>query len=80
MTRRIDKSEVQGIRNRIKAKQGNVCAICGRAFTKADYPVLDHDHDTGEVRGLLCHRCNAVLGLATDNIEIFRTAIEYLDR
>lgn len=62
MTRRIDKSEVQGIRNRLKAKQGNVCAICKKAFTKADYPVLDHDHDTGFIRGVLHNSCNQAEG------------------
>src|SRR5688500_1693885 len=42
-------------------RQGGVCATCGNPPT--DKPLcVDHDHTTGVVRGLLCHRCNKALG------------------
>jgi hypothetical protein len=41
---------------------------------------VDHCHETGQVRGLLCQRCNAILGMAKDNIEILKNSIEYLER
>jgi len=39
---------------------------------------IDHDHRTGQVRGLLCHTCNAGLGMFKDNIELLHRAIMYL--
>lgn len=39
---------------------------------------LDHCHKTGIVRGLLCHRCNKVLGLAHDDFELLHSLADYL--
>jgi hypothetical protein len=45
------------------------CGLCGKAFTKGK--VLDHDHDTGHVRGALCRPCNTALGrLGDDLVEV----------
>lgn len=59
--------------------QRNVCAICGK---KDEGKVLcvDHDHATGEVRGLLCNNCNIGLGNLKDSIQILQSAIEYLHK
>lgn len=54
--------------------QDHRCAICRK---KAKLHV-DHNHRTGEPRGLLCFRCNTALGSFDDNVEILRSAIEYL--
>jgi hypothetical protein len=61
--------------------QGHVCAICrsDTTGTKHDWHI-DHDHCTGEVRGLLCHHCNTALGHAKDDPSILRSMIEYLER
>lgn len=60
--------------------QGNRCAICKIAEpTKMGWHV-DHDHETNEVRGILCAHCNRLLGHARDNPETLRAAIEYLAR
>lgn len=59
------------------ADQGERCAICSRA---TDKPHVDHCHQTGRVRGLLCASCNRVLGLVRDSAERLRTAAEYLER
>lgn len=45
----------------LHAYQGGRCAICQKATGKARRLAVDHDHDTGEVRGLLCKPCNYVL-------------------
>ena len=62
--------------------QGGVCAICGNGETSKRYRTLsvDHDHETGAVRGLLCNRCNPMLGYARDDIAVLQGAIEYLKR
>mgnify|MGYP005989620427 FL=1 len=62
-----------------KAPDGYVCPICHRGqseFSRAFS--LDHDHDTGEFRGWLCHNCNTGLGLLKENIESLQRAIDYL--
>lgn len=65
--------------NRIFEEQGGVCATCGKPEkSKHGYLCVDHDHKTGKVRGLLCHRCNAALGQVYDNVSILRKLIEYL--
>lgn len=59
--------------------QGGVCAICKNGNGKRAMNV-DHDHATGAVRGLLCDRCNPMLGYARDDIAVLQTAIEYLTK
>lgn len=69
-------------------KQGGVCAICkGTQATKHTgvgginmYLDIDHDHETGEVRGLLCGSCNRGLGQFKDNIENVLNAAIYLEK
>lgn len=63
------------------AAQGGACAICGVSGPEdCRYGVLviDHDHETGEVRGLLCPTCNSGIGLLGDNLETVQRAVEYL--
>lgn len=55
-------------------QQSNKCLICG---DEVDL-VVDHDHSTGKIRGLLCHTCNIGLGMFKDNIENLERSIEYL--
>jgi phage terminase large subunit-like protein len=61
-------------------KQQGACAICG---THQDDPpkrlYVDHDHETGAVRGLLCMHCNAGLGHFRDSQGLMLRAIKYLD-
>lgn len=58
--------------------QGGVCAICKRANGSTRKLSVDHDHDTGEVRGLLCRPCNDMLGHARDDWRMFARATRYL--
>ena len=61
------------------AEQGGVCAIClsSDPAGKGSFCV-DHDHRTGVVRGLLCSRCNSILGYAKDNPETLARGSVYL--
>lgn len=47
-----------------KSKQNNKCAICQNQFESGKEPHIDHNHNTSEYRGILCHRCNILLGMA----------------
>ncbi len=60
---------------RLVDKQGGRCAICE---TETEKLHIDHDHETGKVRGLLCMNCNTALGQFKDDIEILKAAILYL--
>jgi hypothetical protein len=62
--------------------QNGVCAICGQFRTSKDktHMVVDHDHKTGEIRGILCNWCNNMLGYAQDSTTSLRNAITYLER
>lgn len=67
--------------------QNFVCAICGLPETqhsnkkgKVDSLRVDHDHDTGKIRGLLCSRCNFGLGHFQDDKKLLNKAINYLKK
>ena len=67
--------------DRMLAEQGGVCAMCGTdkpgGPEHAEYFPVDHDHETGEVRGLLCFLCNRRLGTYE---EVRELAEAYLQR
>lgn len=54
------------------------CGICRKVPERKYSLHIDHDHETGRVRGLLCSRCNSGLGKLGDNVAGLRAAIEYL--
>ena len=60
--------------------QAGRCAICGSVFKSDKDTHIDHDHATGEVRGLLCANCNRLLGAAKESPEVLVHAISYLER
>ena len=69
-------------------KQKSMCRICGKTVHKApenskdkqDQAVIDHDHKTGKLRGLLCHQCNVGLGNFKDSTNRMLNAIMYLSK
>lgn len=74
----IDKQEIE----RIYTEQSGQCACCGE-----NYPgwgknglVVDHDHRTGVVRGLLCRTCNVMLGMAKDDPTTLMKGAVYLEK
>lgn len=64
--------------DRLYEGQGGACAICQRAYGKSKRLAVDHDHATGDVRGLLCSPCNSMLAHARDSTQFFTKAYYYL--
>jgi hypothetical protein len=64
-------------------KQDYKCATCKSSdpigYRGSDKFCVDHDHSTGEVRGLLCNHCNRALGLVRDNRQTLQNMLQYLD-
>lgn len=76
---------IQEYQNRFEQQKG-LCALCGVPETeshqggKVRLLAIDHDHATGQLRELLCRRCNCILGMFHDDIGLFQKAIEYLTK
>jgi hypothetical protein len=65
--------------NELLIQQNFCCAICNRHASKLKRGLfIDHNHNTGEVRGLLCSNCNFGIANLQEDIEILNKAIEYL--
>lgn len=68
-------------------KQSGSCAICNKALTLyaetrdlSSVACIDHNHSTGEVRGLLCNTCNTGIGMLKEDPIIMQSAIKYLQQ
>jgi hypothetical protein len=57
------------------ASQNGVCAVC----KEREFDHVDHDHESGSVRGLLCRQCNVGIGFFQDSPELLAKAIKYLE-
>jgi hypothetical protein len=72
--------------NKILESQNDVCAICKNKEISLDSIgnirelAVDHNHITGNIRGLLCNKCNRMIGFSNDNKQVLINAIEYLTK
>ena len=75
--------------NSLLEAQGHKCAICGTTDSKGrksgrggsiDVFFVDHNHKTGEVRGLLCNVCNRTIGYVNEDINLIKNMIEYVKK
>ena len=67
--------------NKLVEEQGGVCAICETSLDDLEHTAhLDHCHETGKVRGVLCKKCNTGLGMFDDDISRITQAAAYLNR
>ena len=62
-------------RDKLLFKQGGICPICKSAVSK---PNVDHCHKTGKIRGILCNKCNLLLGLLGDSPKMAHAAVDYI--
>jgi len=61
-------------------RQSGNCAICGEHQSEIKKRLhVDHDHNTGAIRGLLCYNCNLMVGNSHDNPDLLRKGAEYLE-
>jgi len=66
-------------------EQDGKCAICETellidGWLENNAPVVDHNHITGIIRGILCRTCNRGIGLLKDNLNVMKKAVSYLER
>ena len=65
--------------NKLYEEQRGCCCICKTRESKLNKKLfVDHCHTTGKIRGLLCHHCNAAIGMLKDDIQIMYSAIKYI--
>lgn len=76
MRKSIDTAQIEELERR----SGGRCEICGSEQGPKRKLAIDHDHETGHVRGLLCRQCNLGLGAFQDRILLLLSAVEYLQR
>jgi hypothetical protein len=74
---RLKQSEIAPYRSKTLEEQGHLCALCSEAVTP-DQAVLDHDHKTGYIRGVLHRGCNSLLGKIENSLVMNRITPERL--
>lgn len=68
-------------KERMLIEQDYKCSICGKELELFGRDThVDHSHDTGEIRSILCNSCNSMIGHAKEDRNILLKAVEYLDR
>jgi hypothetical protein len=72
----------QGTWNEMIERQGDRCAICrtDKPGGRGELWHIDHDHETGRIRGLLCHSCNVGIGNFRDDPSLLIAAVKYIHR
>ena len=63
-------------------QQNNSCAICQSSNPGGKHRqgmfMVDHNHKTGKIRGLLCNRCNLAIGVLRDDVKLLNKVVQYL--
>jgi hypothetical protein len=65
--------------NELYEVQQGCCAICSEPEEKFSWLCIDHDHNTGRIRGLLCPNCNRGIGLLQDSSVLLEKAAKYIE-
>ena len=78
---RIKASQVEAVRAALLKKQGYTCPLCGGKMTarSSKKPALDHDHETGFLRDVLCVNCNGIEGKVHNLVRRARGKLSKLD-
>ena len=75
MARRLLNSEVAHVLKQLANKQGGRCGVCGLPPSRRDILVLDHNHDTGFIRGALHRSCNGAEGRIKSKAKLGHTGV-----
>lgn len=82
--RRVHLNKVYGLSeieyNKLLELQSGGCAICKQPCRVHERLSVDHDHNTGAVRGLLCQQCNSAIGFLKEDEDIIWNMLEYLKK
>lgn len=82
--KQFDLIRVYGITQEEKLKmiedQNGLCAICANILFENRTTHIDHCHDTGKIRAILCHGCNTGIGLFKESIPALQSSISYLEK
>lgn len=66
--------------NELLEQAGDSCQICHSQFGEVTTgKCIDHCHDTGKVRGIICNKCNVAIGLLGNNVEVVKGLLGYLE-
>lgn len=74
-THGLNPDEVAAVANKY-----DTCPTCKRKFTRQNPPRVDHCHETGKVRGVICNDCNVALGWVRDNAKTLTRLQQYLEQ
>ena len=76
--KKIPRKDLNEAFEKLNALQGGLCAVCKKPCSTNTALSLDHCHETGRIRGLLCMNCNTGIGRLGDNVEGLQAALDYL--
>ena len=62
------------------SNQNNCCALCSNEFKSDSDTSVDHNHTTGNVRQLLCKKCNFGIGMFNEDVSLLSKAINYINK
>lgn len=65
--------------NFMLSEQNHLCYICDKSFDENTTAHVDHNHETGETRKILCVNCNTAIGLAKEDATIMKKMIKYIE-
>jgi len=74
----IPRADIHTAFTELNRVQNGLCAICKKPCDTNDVLSVDHCHETGKIRGLLCNKCNIGIGMLGDSVAGVQAALDYL--
>ncbi len=71
---------ISGLEAKILLKSNDYCQICGKVFTNSKEKHIDHCHNSGQIRGVLCSNCNTALGLIKEDLQTLKSMENYIKK